>query len=441
MKYQTAIGLGLICGFTLLLAGCKSEAGKVDPPDGRDLSASDFVEQGGANPSPTRDSQGANDNGAANHVTGKINDSTEPDDPIDETVAGDILNQDRRVNSLKELGFETPVIEAMPTVSSDGAWVVDAMVGQVNNQAIYASRVFEPIEEVLRRRGQELPADEFRTKANELIGLRLTQMVLDKLILGEAERNLKEGERRAVEGIVEEYRAELLRQYGRGSASLASATLEEQTGKNLARTLSEHRQAVVVQRFLQMKLFPKIKVTKRRVRQYYDEDPENIYHPELTREIRLIRVDTERDRDAIVAGIKKAGFLDAAENPKNKNRPDQQGRFGKVTGDAPLPYEQVNQAIATLKEGEYSEALEVTLPNNQKEYWWVYVEQINVPEPVPFDSDVQVKITEKLRAERFQYLTTEYRRSLLEEGNYESMNKMMEQLMQVAFSRYYRPKE
>src|SRR5690606_31306012 len=70
----------------------------------------------------------------------------------------------------------------------------DAMVGQVNGRAIYASQVLAPIAPQLRSLGQSVSRAEFRRQADNLIRGELLRIITDALILGEAERDLTQQE-------------------------------------------------------------------------------------------------------------------------------------------------------------------------------------------------------------------------------------------------------
>ena len=226
---------------------------------------------------------------------------------------------------------------------------VDAMVGQVNGRAIYTREVLEPIHEQLATLGRELPPETFRARAATLIASRLSAMVTDALIYGEAQRDLSDIERHGLTSAVQRQREQLLREYGQGSPAVAEANLLEQTGLTLDETLEQWRQTAVIQRYINQKIRPKVNVTRKDVKRYYDEHQDQ-FNPPATRTVRVIQVTNQQDAGAI-SQMLEAGtpFELAAADPINTFRRDSGGLMGDMAGDQLFADPDINDATLKLR--------------------------------------------------------------------------------------------
>ena len=99
--------------------------------------------------------------------------------------------------------------------------VLDALVGQINGQPVYADDLLADLDAQLAALGGRLEPGVFEQRAAELIDSTLRERLVNALILGEAERALTENQRAGVRYLVAERREDLLRTYGRGSLAVA----------------------------------------------------------------------------------------------------------------------------------------------------------------------------------------------------------------------------
>lgn len=306
------------------------------------------------------------------------------------------------------------------------------MVGQVNGKAIYAQTVFDPIEEQLQALGGQLPEEAFRQRAAELILGRLDEIVSNALLLGQAQRDLTKQEQMALRQILQDKRQELIRRHGRGSLAVAEAQLLADTGKTLDQTLEEYRQTILISRYLSRKLMPRIHVTRSDIQRYY-RDHYDEYNPPAQRVIRLIRVADAQQAQRVQQRL-EAGepFADVAADPINQFRPSEGGRM-EVTGDQPLAFEPLNQAVAQLQEGQSAGPIQT--PGQPEAFWFILVEQLNRPPGQPLEH-VQRQIEETLRRQQFEALSRQYQQRLYEEGSYTPREQMAQTLLQIAMSRY-----
>lgn len=314
-----------------------------------------------------------------------------------------------------------------------GGYTVDAMVGQVNGRAIYAGFVFSEIGEALAGLGRSVPREEFRRQARELIIGRLNQIVLDSLILGEAERDLSEQEQLGLQALVAQQRENLLRR-GYGSESLTNEILLEETGRDLEQSLQDYRQRLLVSRYLQQKLFPKINITRKDIERYYTDHPEE-FNPPASRTLRLIRVATEADADKVDAMLAQGRpFVEIAESPINRYNPTAKGTLEtKATDGKVFGIDALNQAIAPLQQGGHSPRVETP-----QGFWWVMLEKVEAGQARTL-REAQLQIENFLRAQRFRYLTQRYNEERLRNGSYNPLDQMADALLDVAMNRYALP--
>ena len=119
--------------------------------------------------------------------------------------------------------------------------VLDAMVGQVNGHPIYTNTVFDPIEQQMVRLGQDLPRLEFRQQVEALVISQLRRIVTERLLLGEAERDLSEQEQQALRNVLKELREQTIRQFGQGVSGLADQRLRREANQTLDEKMEETR--------------------------------------------------------------------------------------------------------------------------------------------------------------------------------------------------------
>ncbi len=325
-----------------------------------------------------------------------------------------------------------PRIEAVAGTSgkTNGTYIMDAMVGQVNGRAIYANAVFEPLGDQLAALGRSLDGPAFQRRAGDLIAGRLEQMITDALILSEAQRDLSEGERFGLRMMVQKRREELLRLWGQGSLALAEQRLKEETGKSLDQTLEEHRQQQLVRRYMFQKIMPLINVTRRDVEQHYRENIDE-YQPPVKRTVRLIRVDRAADVETVSKELGSGKpFVQVASQRFNQYRPDEGGRWPEpIVGDQGLGGA-LGETLVNMAVGQHQGPIEFN-----RAHWWLFVESEDRGQARSL-REVQLDIEKELRQARFRYLSQRYRKRLYDEGSYNELEKLTLALLEVAVSRY-----
>jgi peptidyl-prolyl cis-trans isomerase C len=308
------------------------------------------------------------------------------------------------------------------------------MVGQVNGQPIYANHVFEPMHEELARLGQTLPRGEFRRRAEALVVKRLNELVFDNLILGEAERDLSQQEQVGLQNKLKELREELLRVEGQSSEAVANQRLMESQGVTVDQKMNETRQQLLVRRYMSLKLLPGINVTRRDIERFYQENYRE-FNPPPGRTLRVIRAGNEDDAKKIAEEL-AAGkpFAEVASSKLNRHLTDKGGVMIDNSGNEKffgLPA--LNDTANKLKVGEYAGPVEA----NGYE-WWVYLDSVTRTPGKPL-REVQLRIEQTLRKQRYQAETKRYQEKLFTEGTYNPIDKMAASLVEIAMARYALP--
>ena len=316
-------------------------------------------------------------------------------------------------------------LHAQPT------YAVDAMVGQVNGEAIYADEVLEPIDRQLTALADDLDRRAFLQRATQLVAGRLRQIVSDALILGEAQRSLNENQRRQLRAIMQREREKALREYGRGALAVAERRLREEKGLSLSQYLEERRQEIIVQQFLRAQLMPRINVSRKDIERYYREH-EDRYNPPPTRDIRVYISDSRR----AAAELRQA--LDHGEASVRPMLDDPDGGIREMVmddaaGDEVFADAAVNDALLGLDAGGVSVPVEVG-----EQYWVLHVRDVDQPRRRSL-RDVQLDIDRLLKGQQFQVRVEQYKRELFETGSYNPLDEMAQAVMEVVVGRYAPP--
>lgn len=312
-------------------------------------------------------------------------------------------------------------------------YTVDAMVGQVNGESVYVGDVLDPLAAQLQALRRSVPPQQFVEQASRLVRAQLELIVLDRLILAEAERELTDEERQRLRYILNDIRAELIRKHGRGSEQAADAVLREKTGFDLEQTLRRERQKVLVGTYQQRHLVPRIDVSRADIEREY-QSARDVYQPQPARKVRMIMVADPTVAEGVGQRLADGQRFEdvAADATLNLYKPDQGGLFAEaltdtqVFGEAPL-----NEAMASLEAGQTAGPLAMA----DGRQVWLHVESISQSEARSLQ-DVQLEIERRLRERQAQILTMEQRRRLLLEGSYDPVARMAAQVMDVVRDRY-----
>ncbi|MFI4859496.1 MAG: peptidylprolyl isomerase [Phycisphaerales bacterium JB063] len=313
---------------------------------------------------------------------------------------------------------------------------VDAMIGHVNGEAIYAHAILEPIDARLAAFGREYDGDEFLQRAAAVVAGRLKEVLIDKLILAEAGIGLSERERQGVEGMVQQRREEMLRYYGQGSLTRAKREFLAAEDIEFDEALAQYREEIVVRRYLQQELLPQINVQQRDVeRLYTDLCDDGTYD---SKDKRVIRLMMTRDADAAQTIAERLtdgeAFAQVArDNTLNQYSAANGGQFNSgapIEGEQILSDATVNDAILALEAGRFAGPIV-----SGDRHFFVMVESFEPGVRVEL-RDVQAELEQRLRLEQWDALFRGFRQDLWDAGGYTDPLLMTEKLLDIAIARY-----
>ncbi|MFA7237330.1 MAG: peptidylprolyl isomerase [Phycisphaeraceae bacterium] len=328
------------------------------------------------------------------------------------------------------------VAQRVQTPADQDNYTVDAMVGQINGQPIYASRIFHAVgEEQLSTLGKNRPRRDFQQQAGGLLAAKLREIVTNELILAEAQAGLSKQEEQGLLGMLQKYREDVISRFG-GTIAMTEEGLMKSRGVTLQQAVEEHRQTILIQKYLRDKLYPKVFVDRREVVRYYNEHPDQ-YHPAPAVYLRLIRARDEKTADEIDDALK----ADQPFEQVAKQYSTYRAEAGGVVDPAKVQladynvfaWAELNQAVRGLQVGRHTPR--VTL---DKGFGWAYLEKVEEGKVVPLH-DVYLEIEQILRAGKFDQLQRRYLADLLKKGNYTPVEQMMQSLITVATNRYAQP--
>lgn len=361
-----------------------------------------------------------------------------PNDFIGEPNPTEVINPagDNDVASVDEPGTtEVQTSEPTTTARTEQAQPIDAMVGHINGEAVYAEQIFDVnLVAQLESFGRRFGGDEFQQNAGGVIQDRLQGIIINKLILGEAELNLKETQRRGIEGRIQAEREELLRFYGQGSLAKAKAEFRKARGKELEQHLVDFREELIIGSYIRSKVLPKIVVNQRDVERYYADNIDKYQQPDA-RVIRLIiAVDAAAAAQIKEQLDKGVAFEKLAANQElNKYNPTNAGTYQggtAIPGDTVINQPPVNEALLPLKTGEHVGPV----ASGGNTFFVEIVERIDgVKIALP---QAQIKIEQTLRSIQFEKHALRFRLDLLKRGSYSDPAKMGQKLLDIATARY-----
>jgi len=333
-----------------------------------------------------------------------------------------------------------PQAAAAATVKPGVSTPVDAMVGQVNGRPIYAGRVFESIHEALAAIGKRTSPQGFRREAESKIRGAVFTIVLETLIVAEAEATLNPQQQMGLRHLLKEQRAELVRSRGAGSEKAADQRLRRE-GSSLDEKMEEIRKQAVIQNHMRQKIAPKINISRKDVRNYYRRHSEQ-FNPKPGRTIHMIHTKDPATADKIDRLLAEGTpFLEIAGNAElNQYKPDQEGFYDKgLTGDRIL-VDPLNEPTLALEADQHTSRIAL----GQK-LCWVHVKTISTGKARSL-IDVQSEIRAFLYRQRRRQLDREYHAELLRKGSLDPrgtgndpLSVMVDALMEIAANRYAMP--
>jgi len=325
--------------------------------------------------------------------------------------------------------------------------IVDSLIGQVNGRPIFADAFFEPIEDqILAARAQLSPQD-FVNTMDRIIADRLNMVIMNELVLAEAEAALtadvRVGLRYWLKDMEEQKLAESLGVRARAEQSLA------EEGMTLDEYLRLKKDEALVYKLVSEKIEPRVIVTWRDMEREFERRQSEFNPPAMVKLGKIVlRKESEADMIAAVdAGIADGKSL--AEIGSTLSKPnaytEDEYQLGP-DGMAGLPLNaDILDAIKGLNEGATSRPVEVTIaPLMAGEsarvsvYWYQVVSVTRSESRTLYDPVVQRQLYNEVYRRRLDEERDRYLMSLMSKGIYDDVEEMSLRLRRVALLRYGR---
>ena len=345
---------------------------------------------------------------------------------------------DATLSTTARVGAPTPAANSAP--ASDRPVVLEALVGQVNGRAVFASEIIEPLDAQLRARSRELaaqrkPRTEFRNEAAQLINGELMRVIRDELVLAEARASLTPEQRQGVFYFLNKIQEDLISQQ-RGSAVAADEEARANFGGSLRAKAQERLDQSLVNYEISQRIDPRVQVPWRSQQLQYEKDFEK-YNPRPVAKYRLIQVlksseaDTEKVRSSLAAGTP---FVDVALSEVNLlARADDATHTVKLSGE---PEQELfaNSALNAAARG-LSVGQTVGPVDTGRTVTWILFESVDQSPAVSL-YDAQLDIEFDLRQKRRELELARYFERLSSRGNFSKIEDMRRRLLEIVEQRY-----
>jgi len=334
------------------------------------------------------------------------------------------------------MGGEAESSSAISTPDVGKVFIVDRIVGQVNGRPISAHDFLEPLAAELRADGQRLPLNQFIAKAQADIVRRLNEVILNELLLAEAEADLKPEQRQGLFGFLRDLEDDLRIREG-GTRSELEQALQEERGVSINEALALERERILIQSVYLDRVRRRVIVAWRDIqneyRRRYDE-----FNPPARVVVSRIRLIAELEDDDVVAVTQR---LEDGEPFNQVARDLGVGNDGRwqtfevdVDGIQQLEEGPIRTAIEELGAEEWAGPFD-----RGSTVWWVHIDARDTPEPRSlYEVSVQRELRDRLQSQRELEAQNNYFRKLFEQGIIDDIEVMSDRLTDVAIMRYAR---
>ncbi len=445
---------GLATAFVFAtLAGC---GGGPSRPAGRSISLDAFVQpsaDGGEPGSEAIARAGEPDAPAAPETPPAPPGGVVPDDRTDDGgpagPRGPVLGA-AGIDAPRLIGRdpEPPAPSPAPTAAAGGsrglragdAFVVDALVGQINGRPIFAGEFFEPIGDQLRAMGRDAAnRTEFATAALPVIRVSLRRRVDEALYLAEAEAALSPEEQQGLRFWLREIQDVTVARRG-GSRAEADRRLRETENRSLEEEVEFRRNAGLQSKLIRDRILPRVIVSKYDIEREYQRRFDEFNPPPSTLVQRLILRGEDEAAVAEVTGRLERG--DSMLEVAAELAADGRGRLSDIGTFALQPSqlaasEAVSEVFRRYAEG-WKAAGDWSGPvTGGRSTWWIFVAEVRqAPGRPVHDEIVQRQLKSELEQRRMSRELARYEDQLRRESIVGEEQEMLEVLMEIAMRRY-----
>ncbi len=309
-----------------------------------------------------------------------------------------------------------PLLAEVGTGDADEVTLVDAILAEVNGEVITREDILGPLRPQLARWRRQYSPEAFRNRCREVIDMRLREEISRRLVLQEAEARLTEEEKKQVDLTLGQMLKDLAAQAG--STLLLEEKLKAR-GLSLEKHRQQERRRLLVQRYLQKIIGPKIHVTHSELLNYYNQvRAERYEHPTRVRlgliTIKKREVGGEQEARALAEAVHAraaAGedFTRLARRYSVGPMAGKGGDWGFVTKGA-FRVRAVDEVLFGLEKGEVGPIVET-----DDAFYIVKALDRQQGRVVPF-TEVQEELERELRDRKFNERVNRYIQDLYRRG-------------------------
>lgn len=333
-----------------------------------------------------------------------------------------------------------PSSPATRGVASGEYLTVGGVVAEVNGIPIYANRVLATLQSALQSKAEELDLQQFRAVARDLIERQVNDFITAEVTFAAAQRNLDAQDKSLVDALTTEFRQRRITEAG-GSVELAKRKAIAE-GADFEDLVQDKYRENMIRVYYQKKLFPKIQVSARDIREYYNANLDTEFTERDQMKFRLIKIDQKEagSREAAFEQIKQVrqnalGEADFAKLAGSTNHDPLLKRNGGDVGwiqRGSFRLEKVEQAVWELQPGQVSGIID-----EGNAFYLAKLEETKSGSTVSFeDQKVQDKIREKLRGEQLADLRRQVEENLRGSAIIRTNPEMVSTALEMALQRY-----
>ena len=314
--------------------------------------------------------------------------------------------------------------------------IVDSLVGYINGRPIFADEFLQPVEDRLLRAAEQVRGAELEQLFLLIINEWLREVVLNELILAQAEASLTEQEQMGLFAMLNQVYDEEIRKGG-GTKSGAESRRRRQ-GDELSQYVGQQKDLVLIRHLRMAEIQPRVVVTWRDVEREYARLYEQ-FNPATTVTLARLRLNTSTQGQLIEEVTRRIEAGEAFSQIAEDLNVDNGGLWETFeTGPGGIRDIDVKpvmkDALKGLEVGDTSRPFQLgsgTL--------WLHVVSLDRPAVQSiYEPRVQLGLRNALQSRRSQIEWNRYIESLLEEGIHDDLDEMAERLFDIAMSRYGR---
>ena len=394
-------------------------------------------------------------NGAAAAVTPPVVESG-LSKTVQENVTAPGLTTTQQVAVANGGAGSTTTTAPAATTTQQGASVgefftIGGVVAEVNSVPIYANKVVNLVEPVLRARAKELDAQKFKLVADAELKAQRNALIRHELEYAAAERNLDQRDKDLADLLTLQWRQRQITEAGgseelarRNAPKIARSTPGLNPNVTFDELVKEMYRVHMSQIFYQKRIMPRVQVSAAEMRDYYERNRNQLFTERGAAQFRLIKVD-----------VKKSGGRDEAlkKITEVRNRIVKAGepfeRWAREVNDNPLllktggsvkvdqgafAVKAVDDAVWSTPEGEVTDIIDGGDA--------FYIAQVLERKPgrvQPFEDEaVQTRITDDLRSREFREMRRKVQEQLEQDAVIRADPAMMNPALEMAMQNYSR---